>query len=152
MTSESVIFQRAVASAAMGTRSRLGVLTPMTHSQTLELTVRYPAEAVAVLTVAGEIDADSAPVLRTRALELIRQGRPHVVLDLASVEFCDSSGLNTMIGILRYAKDRHGSLCLAAAPSHLARLLDITGVAVLIPTVLTTAEALTRVVMPGEAL
>ncbi|MEU0300706.1 STAS domain-containing protein [Streptomyces sp. NPDC006175] len=123
----------------------------MTHSQTLELTVRYPAESVAVLTVAGEIDVDSAPALRTRAMELIRQGTPHVVLDLEPVEFCDSSGLNTMIGILRYAKDRHGSLCLAAAPSHLVRLLDITGVGVLIPTVLTTGEALTRIVMPGEA-
>ncbi|MEU9064071.1 STAS domain-containing protein [Streptomyces sp. NPDC048430] len=123
----------------------------MTHSQTLELTVRYPAESVAVLTVAGEIDVDSVPALRTRALELIRQGRPHVVLDLEPVEFCDSSGLNAMIGILRYAKDRHGSLCLAAAPSHLVRLLDITGVGVLIPAVPTTAEALTRIVEPGEA-
>ncbi|MFB4419594.1 STAS domain-containing protein [Streptomyces sp. QL37] len=124
----------------------------MTHSQTLELTVRYPAESVAVLTVAGEIDVDSAPALRTRALELIRQGRPHVVLDLEPVEFCDSSGLNTMIGILRYAKDRHGSLCLAAAPSHVVRLLDVTGVGVLIPAVPTTAEALTRIVMPGDDL
>ncbi|MFJ4840264.1 STAS domain-containing protein [Streptomyces sp. NPDC088746] len=124
----------------------------MTHSQSLELTVRYPAESVAVLTVAGEIDVDSVPALRTRALELIRQGRPHVVLDLEPVDFCDSSGLNAMIGILRYAKDRHGSLCLAAAPSHLVRLLDITGVGVLIPVAPTTAEALTRIVMPGEAL
>jgi anti-sigma B factor antagonist len=122
----------------------------MTHSQSLELTVRYPAESVAVLTVTGEIDVDSAPALRTRALELIRQGSPHVVLDLEPVEFCDSSGLNTMIGILRYAKDRHGSLCLAAAPPHLVRLLDITGVGVLIPAVPTTADALTRIVMPGE--
>ncbi|MFJ8861634.1 STAS domain-containing protein [Streptomyces sp. NPDC102451] len=121
----------------------------MTHSQTLELTVRHPAEGVAVLTVAGEIDVDSAPALRSKALQLIREGRPHLVLDLAPVEFCDSSGLNTMIGILRYAKDRHGSLCLAAAPSHVTRLLDITGVGVLMPVVPTTAEALTRIVMPG---
>ncbi|MFC9947224.1 STAS domain-containing protein [Streptomyces pratensis] len=113
----------------------------MTHSPTLVLTVRHPADSIAVLTVAGEIDVDSVPALRTRALELIRQGRPHLVLDLAPVEFCDSSGLNAMIGILRYAKDRHGSLSLAAAPPHLARLLDVTGVGELIPVLPTTAEA-----------
>ena len=121
----------------------------MTHSQTLILTVRYPADSIAVLTVAGEIDVDSAPVLRTRAMELIRQGRPHLVLDLAPVEFCDSSGLNTMIAVLRYAKDRHGSLSLAAAPPHLTRLLDVTGVGDLIPTLPTTAEVLTRITVPG---
>lgn len=121
----------------------------MTHSQTLILTVRHPADSIAVLTVAGEIDVDSAPALRTRAMELIRQGRPHLVLDLAPVEFCDSSGLNTMIAVLRYAKDRHGSLSLAAAPPHLTRLLDVTGVGDLIPALPTTAEALTRITMPG---
>lgn len=87
--------------------------------------------------------------MRTRSLELIRQGRPHLVLDLESVEFCDSSGLNAMISILRYAKDRHGSLSLAAVPSHVTRLLDVTGVGVLISAAPSTAEALTRIVTPG---
>ncbi|MFD6278176.1 STAS domain-containing protein [Streptomyces sp. NPDC060209] len=123
----------------------------MTHNQPLTLSVRHPADSIAVLTVTGEIDVDSAPALRTRALELIRQGRPHLVLDLAPVEFCDSSGLNTMIGILRYAKDRHGSLSLAATPPHLTRLLDVTGVGELIPALPTTAEALIRIAMPGDA-
>ncbi|MFF3835847.1 STAS domain-containing protein [Streptomyces sp. NPDC002455] len=122
----------------------------MTHSETLTLTVRHPAESVAVLTVAGEIDVDSAPALRTRSLELIRQGRPHLVIDLESVEFCDSSGLNAMISILRYAKDRHGSLSLAAVPSHVTRLLDVTGVGVLIPSAPTATEALNRIVTPGS--
>ncbi|MFG2427707.1 STAS domain-containing protein [Streptomyces sp. NPDC048590] len=123
----------------------------MTHNPPLVLTVRHPADSIAVLEVTGEIDVDSAPALRSRAMELIRQGEPHLVLDLAPVEFCDSSGLNTMIGILRYAKDRHGSLSLAGAPPHLARLLDITGVGHLIPTYPTAAEALARIVVPEGA-
>ncbi|WP_327111583.1 STAS domain-containing protein [Streptomyces sp. NBC_01341] len=123
----------------------------MTHSPNLVLTVLHPADSVAVLTVAGEIDVDSAPALRTKAMELIRRGRPHIVLDLAPLEFCDSSGLNTMIGILRYAKDRHGSLTLVAAPPHVARLLDVTGVGVLMPVLPTASEALERLVAPGGA-
>ncbi|MDQ0797815.1 STAS domain-containing protein [Streptomyces sp. B1I3] len=121
----------------------------MTHSPPLTLTVRYPEEAIAILTVAGEIDVDSVPALRTRALEVIRQGRPHLVLDVAAVGFCDSSGLNAMIAILRYAKDRHGSLSLAGAPPHLTRLLDVTGVGDLIPALPTTAELQTRIMPPG---
>ncbi|MEV2245546.1 STAS domain-containing protein [Streptomyces sp. NPDC049970] len=121
----------------------------MTHSPPLILTVRHPAESIAVLTVAGEIDVDSVPALRTRALELIRRGRPHLILDLASVGFCDSSGLNTMISVLRYAKDRHGSLSLVAAPPHVTRLLDVTGVGFLIPAFPTTAEALGRIGTAG---
>ncbi|MFE7751126.1 STAS domain-containing protein [Streptomyces sp. NPDC057428] len=121
----------------------------MTHSPNLVLTVRHPADSVAVLTVTGEIDVDSAPALRTKAMELIRQGRPHIVLDMAPVEFCDSSGLNTMIGILRYAKDRHGSLSLVATPPHVTRLLDVTGVGVLMPVLPTAAEALEGIVTPG---
>ncbi|MBM7440390.1 STAS domain-containing protein [Streptomyces sp. HB132] len=122
----------------------------MTQRPSLTLTVRQPMDSTAVLTVAGEIDVDSAPALRTRALELIRQGSSHLVLDMAPVEFCDSSGLNTMIGILRFAKDRHGSLSLAAAPPHLTRLLDVTGVGALIPALPSTAEALTLIARPGN--
>ncbi|MEU1125411.1 STAS domain-containing protein [Streptomyces sp. NPDC005899] len=117
----------------------------MTHSQPLVLSVSYPAESIAILTVAGEIDVDSAPALRTKALELIRQGRAHLVLDLAAVGFCDSSGLNAMIAILRYAKDRHGSLSLAGSPPHVTRLLDVTGVGELIPALPTTAELVSRI-------
>ncbi|MFC5171056.1 STAS domain-containing protein [Streptomyces mutomycini] len=120
----------------------------MTQSPSLILTVRQPMDSTAVLTVAGEIDVDSAPTLRTRALELIRQGRSHLVLDMAPLRFCDSSGLNTMIGILRYAKDRHGSLSVAAAPPHLARLLDVTGVGELIPALPSTTDALTLIARP----
>ncbi|MEU0133949.1 STAS domain-containing protein [Streptomyces sp. NPDC006296] len=122
----------------------------MTTKQPLILTVRYPADSMAVLTVAGEIDVDSVPDLRTRALGLIREGRQHLVLDLSLVGFCDSSGLNTMIGLLRYAKDRHGSLTLAGPPPHLVRLLDITGIAEVIPALPTTAEALSHVTAPQE--
>ncbi|MGW0790417.1 STAS domain-containing protein [Streptomyces sp. NPDC002911] len=54
---------------------------------------------------------------------MIRLGRPHLIIDLEPVEFFDSSGLTTVIGILRSGKGRQGSRSLAAAPPHLARLL-----------------------------
>ncbi|AEN12486.1 MULTISPECIES: STAS domain-containing protein [unclassified Streptomyces] len=105
----------------------------MTHGTNLLLTVRHPADSLAVVTVSGELDVDTAPELRTKATELIGQGCPHVVLDMAPVEFCDSSGLNALIAIVQHAHERGGSLSVAAAPDQLTRLLDMTGVGDLMP-------------------
>ncbi|WP_138906151.1 STAS domain-containing protein [Streptomyces chryseus] len=101
--------------------------------RSLSFAVQQFDGALALLTVTGEIDFTTAPELRDRALELSRQGNLHLILDLAPVAFCDSSGLNALIGILRCTKETGGSLALAAVPDRLARLLDLTGVSRLLP-------------------
>ncbi|WP_326699944.1 STAS domain-containing protein [Streptomyces sp. NBC_01754] len=118
----------------------------MTHSTPLLLTVRHPADSLAVVTVTGELDVESAPALRTKALDLIGQGSPHVILDMAPVEFCDSSGLNALIAIVHQARAHDGSLSLAGPPAQLARLLDMTGVGDLMPVHPGVAEAVAQVV------
>lgn len=105
------------------------------------LTVQRPGGPLALVAVAGEIDLETAPALRTRALEVIAQGHPRLVLDLAAVTFCDSSGLNALINVARCAKGAGGSLALAAVPDRLARMLDLTGVSTLMPSYPSTDEA-----------
>ncbi|UFQ18905.1 MULTISPECIES: STAS domain-containing protein [Streptomyces] len=83
--------------------------------------------ALAVIALSGEFDIAAAPAVRTRALELIADGHPNLIADLAGVTFCDSSGLGALIGIWRCAKDADGSLTLAAIPDRLGRLLNVTG-------------------------
>ncbi|MEV6653653.1 STAS domain-containing protein [Streptomyces sp. NPDC051219] len=97
---------------------------------------------LAQVTVGGQIDIETAPALRARALELISQGHSHLILDLGGVTFCDSSGFNALIGVLRCAKDVDGSLALAAVPDRLARMLDLTGVSRLMPSYAHPADAL----------
>ena len=46
-------------------------------------------DGAVVLTVAGEIDRDSARHLRQAAHQAIRRGRPHLILDVSRVTFCD---------------------------------------------------------------
>ena len=87
----------------------------------------------ALLTVTGEINYHSVDALTDAALALIDQGRPHLLLDLSGVGFCDSSGLNAMILILNHARAVDGSLALACAPPRLQRLLALTGVDKLVP-------------------
>ncbi|MEU9798865.1 STAS domain-containing protein [Streptomyces sp. NPDC051000] len=83
--------------------------------------------------VVGYLDIGTAPHLRAHALALIEQGHRHLILDLAAVTFCDSSGLNALIVILRCAKTADGTLVLAAVPDRLQRMLDLTGLSALLP-------------------
>jgi anti-sigma B factor antagonist len=91
------------------------------------LDVPHTRGARAVIAPCGELDVSTAPDLRARALQLIAEGRPDLVADLSGVTFCDSSGLNALIGIWRCAREAGGSLALAAIPDRLGRLLRTTG-------------------------
>ncbi|MEU6895537.1 STAS domain-containing protein [Streptomyces sp. NPDC046557] len=106
------------------------------------LTAQHTDGDLALAHVAGELDMATAPHLRAQALALIEQGQRHLILDLAAVTFCDSSGFNALIGILRCAKTADGTLVLAAVPDRLERLLDLTGLSALLPAHPTAAHAL----------
>ncbi|MDT9680965.1 STAS domain-containing protein [Streptomyces sp. TRM76323] len=88
---------------------------------------------LAVIALSGEFDIATASAVRARALELIANGHPDLVADLAGVTFCDSSGLGALVGIWRCAKDVDGSLTLAAIPDRLGRLLSVTGMDTFLP-------------------
>ncbi|MFD3762758.1 STAS domain-containing protein, partial [Streptomyces sp. NPDC058622] len=83
------------------------------------LTAQHADGDLAVAHVSGDLDFDTAPHARSQALALIEQGHRHLLLDLEAVTFCDSSGLNALIGIYRCAKEAGGSVTLAAAPDRL---------------------------------
>lgn len=110
----------------------------MTH--TLHLTVHHPRPGLAIATVVGDVDVQTAPTLSSGALEIIQQGHPRLALDLAQVGFCDSAGLSAIIGIWHAAQTAGGSLSLAAVPDRLMRMLSMTGVDSLLPVHATTAD------------
>lgn len=103
----------------------------MTH--TLHLTVQHPRPGSAVATLVGDVDVQTAPALRSGALEIIQQGHPRLVLNLAQVGFCDSAGLSAIIGIWHAAQGAGGTLSLTAVPDRLMRMLSMTGVDSFLP-------------------
>ncbi|MFD9537565.1 STAS domain-containing protein [Streptomyces sp. NPDC060010] len=106
------------------------------------LTAQHADGDLAVAHVSGDLDFDTAPHIRSQALTLIEQGHRHLLLDLEAVTFCDSSGLNALIGIYRCAMEAGGSVTLAAVPERLERLLNLTGLSALLPAHPTAAHAL----------
>ncbi|MEU6106410.1 STAS domain-containing protein [Streptomyces flaveolus] len=112
-------------------------------TDTLQLTVQHPRPGLAIATVAGDVDMHTADTLRREASIIIEQGRPHLVLDLSQVGFCDSAGLSALIGLWHAAQAAGGALGLANVPDRLMRMLTLTGVDTVLPVHATATEALT---------
>lgn len=68
----------------------------------------------------GENDA-----LRAHVTWILRDRRS-IVLDLAAVDFVDSSGLGTIVRTLTSTRQVHGDLKLCNVPSHLLKVLELS--------------------------
>ncbi|MEU7991561.1 STAS domain-containing protein [Streptosporangium canum] len=94
-----------------------------------ELVIRvthHEETGCAVLTVTGDIDRNSSPLLRTAIGELISAQRARIVLDVGGVTFCDSNGLRTFLSGMTSAFEAGGWLRLAGVRGHFERLLRMT--------------------------
>lgn len=81
----------------------------------------------AVLTVAGDVDVDTAPALRYAVHDLLEQGHRDLVVNVSGVEFIDSTGLGVLVGMLREARSRKGTLELVCTQARMLKLLHLTG-------------------------
>jgi anti-anti-sigma factor len=88
----------------------------------------------AVVTVAGEMDLISSPAVRQKVHEAVADGRRSLVLDLADVRFCDSSGVGVLIGARRLMRSCAGRLRIVLPErdhgdgAHVNRVLAALGV------------------------
>lgn len=93
----------------------------------LTIARRIEADEVS-LTVGGEIDLISAPALESalRDAESPRPGR--IVLDLAALNFIDSSGIHMLIHARQRADANGQQLVLTHVPAHAQRVFGLIGV------------------------
>ncbi len=82
---------------------------------------------------AGELDLESATVLRAVLGEYLDAGFPRLVLDLRAVTFMDSSGLHLLLEAQRDARARGVELSVRPGPPSVQRVFDVTGTAKLFP-------------------
>ena len=79
------------------------------------------------LTVDGELDVHNAARLTEATRGILGTGVHELVLDLAGVGFCDSSGLSALVRI-KVASDAAGcALALAGLGPRLRWMLDVSG-------------------------
>ncbi|SDN90969.1 STAS domain-containing protein [Actinacidiphila guanduensis] len=97
---------------------------------------RTEQDGWAVVAVAGEMDLLTSSAVREKVHEAVADGRRSLVLDLADVRFCDSSGVGVLIGARRLMRSCAGRLRIVlpeddadrGAGSHVNRVLAALGV------------------------
>jgi len=95
-----------------------------------------------VVTVRGQLDLDTAPVLSTTLDQVLDRDAPRIVVDLSEVDFCDSTGLSAFVAGHNQAERSGGWVRLAAPTAWMARLLDTVGLTGRIAAYPSVAEAL----------
>ncbi|MFF1411928.1 STAS domain-containing protein [Streptomyces sp. NPDC058289] len=80
-----------------------------------------------VLEITGDLDYATAPELRKAVGQLTLSPGRLLVLDLAALEFCDSSGITALVGALNRATEQGAGIALAAVPANTNRILRIVG-------------------------
>ena len=94
--------------------------------QPLSITVSRDGEE-ATLTLTGELDPHTAPMLSEELENVTSEGATNVVLVLAGLGFIDSSGLRVLIAADRDLREQGGRLVLRSPSDTVTRLLEITG-------------------------
>lgn len=79
-----------------------------------------------VLRVDGEIDIATAPRLREQLIALVNEQRYHLVIDMETVEFIDSTGLGVLIGALKRVRAHDGDLQVVLTDSRILKVFEIT--------------------------
>jgi anti-anti-sigma factor len=87
-----------------------------------------------VVTAEGELDVATAPRLRAAIGALTLGPGRLLVVDLAGVTFCDSSGISTLIAAGNVAEAAGAALALAAVPARLSRTFGLIGLGDFFPT------------------
>ena len=84
-------------------------------------------DATAVVRIVGELDLATAPHLRERLAGLTNSGVRAVTVDLADLDFIDSTGLYVLVSGLRRLRELGGDLGLRSLKPSAMKLFDMAG-------------------------
>ncbi|MFC8829802.1 STAS domain-containing protein [Streptomyces sp. NPDC057137] len=98
-----------------------------------------PTGPVVVLT--GDLDHQSAPHVRQALRGLDPRPGQQVVIDLAGLTFCDSTGITVLIAARNQALAADAGIALARVPERVARVFRVIGLEQAFPTHASVDEA-----------
>ncbi|MFD9584912.1 STAS domain-containing protein [Streptomyces sp. NPDC059980] len=103
---------------------------------------RADSDGIRVLTLGGEIDADTVGGLREALCVDGTATTSRTVLDFGDVTFMDSSGVNVLVAAFHTSRAAGGWIRIAALTERVWQVVDIVGLDTVIPCYPTLPEAL----------
>lgn len=92
---------------------------------TFDVSVTADTEDYAVVSVVGDLDLLGATKLHRPLSDAL--SRPMAVLDLSKCEFCDSSGLRTILEAMQRARGTDHAFRIAGAGKSVMRVFETAG-------------------------
>ena len=89
--------------------------------------------SVAVVTLAGRMDADSAPQFEEACEGYLKDGATHLVVGMSELQYVSSMGLRSFLVLARQAKAKGGSMMLCGMKGFVKEVFDMTHVTQLFP-------------------
>ena len=84
-------------------------------------------DGAVTVTVVGEVDTFTAPVLRSTLDSQLEQQPKELVIDLSGVQFLGSAGLAVLVETQKSSRAREVGLSLIATTRAVTRPLEVTG-------------------------
>jgi len=108
----------------------------------MEIVMREEGGAV-VLSLKGRLDLASGAGLKDQIKQLLDKEKNLLHLNLAEVDFINSSGLGVLVSIMKEARLRKGRLTLSNLAAYVQEIFEITQLSHIFEIFATEAEALT---------
>lgn len=109
----------------------------------MDLETRKDGKVIYLKILDKNLDSTISTNFKGRVIDLINQGNQDFILNLSQVDFIDSSGLGSIISILKTLTLNNGSLCICEAKSPILNLLAITRLDRVLQTYPSETDALT---------
>ena len=93
----------------------------------ITLSTSTDEDGTVTVTVVGEVDTFTAPVLRSSLDSQLEQSPRELVIDLSGVQFLGSAGLAVLVETQKSAKAKDVGLTLIATTRAVTRPLEVTG-------------------------
>jgi len=91
----------------------------------LEINTENVSDSVAFLTLVGEADIYTSPVLREKLDTLIEKGKTRILMDLSHLEYIDSTGIGVIKAGLAQTRGCDGDIRLLFPKAQVKRMLEL---------------------------
>lgn len=108
----------------------------------MSLRIEQPGGSrVCIVRLDGEMDMSVVPDVRSAIDHAICSGCVHIVLDLSHVTYADSSALGLLVWLDRRLEPVSGRLVLAGADRNVSRVLELSGLVGVAPSIVMATDA-----------